>query len=716
MLILLIVLSLYSFNGFSQEIKPVSGVITRVVGKENMSKFDLKIDKTLKGNSYNVYVKDNKVYVKASNPISLSRGVYDYLTNATHSIVSWSGNNIKLPEKLPSYTKKVTSPYQYHYYFNVVTHGYATPYWDWNRWEKEIDWMAMHGYNMPLLSGAHEAILNRVFKKLELSKEEIYSYFTGPAFFPWNKMGNITGWDGPLPDTYFDKQIKLNHQILDRLSELKMYPIIPAFAGFVPEGIQRLYPNEKVSSLSWGGFDDKYQAHILEPGSELFLKIGKLYIEEYEKEFGKQEFYLADSFNEMDVPLSGDENIALRELASYGQSVYRSIHSANPDATWVMQGWTFPYQRKNGKLFWTPERFHALISEIPDDKLLILDMANEYNKIWWKSPPSWKKYPGFFNKKWIYSFIPNMGGKTALNGRLDIYATVPFEALNYKDKGNLVGYGTAPEGIENNEIIYELISDVGWRKTPVNLNNWIAKYCTKRYNAFPKNMEKAFEYFKKSCYGSFTPHPRNAYQFRPPSDFHFRKGSINTSDNYRKGVELFLKCKNQCKNDLYTTDVIEYTSQFLGITVDKMLQKFIETGEKDKKLLYEALDLLANIDRLIVSHPNWKLEKWTNFAKKWGDTAEEKNYYEADARRIITTWGGHVNEYAAKTWSGLIRDYYIPRWRLYYEAKWKGKKFDIRQWEKNWIHSTTISKTTPFEKPVEMAQKLFDKYNIEINK
>ena len=529
-------------------------------------------------------------------------------------------------------------------------------------------------------------------------------------------MGNITGWDGPLPDTYFDKQIKLNHQILHRLSELKMYPIIPAFAGFVPEGIQRLYPNEKVSSLSWGGFDDKYQAHILEPGSELFLKIGKLYIEEYEKEFGKQEFYLADSFNEMDVPLSGDENIALRELASYGQSVYRSIHSANPDATWVMQGWTFPYQRKNGKLFWTPERFHALISEIPDDKLLILDMANEYNKIWWKSPPSWKKYPGFFNKKWIYSFIPNMGGKTALNGRLDIYATIPFEALNYKDKGNLVGYGTASEGIENNEIIYELISDVGWRKTPVNLNNWIAKYCTKRYNAFPKNMEKAFEYFEKSCYGSFTPHPRNAYQFRPPSDSHFRKGSINTSDNYRKGVELFLKCKNQCKNDLYTTDVIEYTSQFLGITVDKMLQKFIETGEKDKKLLYEALDLLANIDRLIASHPNWKLEKWTNLAKKWGDTPEEKNYYEADARRIITTWGGHVNEYAAKTWSGLIRDYYIPRWRLYYKAKWKGKKFDIRQWEENWIHSTTISKITPFEKPVEMAQKLFDKYNIEINK
>ncbi len=715
-LIFLLPVLVLSSCSTSKEIKTkvVSDVITGVIGKENIGKFDLKIDTMLHGNTYRINVKSNKVLVNASNPVSLYRGVYDYLTNACNSIVSWSGNNINLPEKLPKYTKEVSSPYQYHYYFNVVTHGYSTPYWDWARWEKEIDWMAFHGYNMPLLPGAHEAILNRVFKKLGLTKKEIDSYFTGPAFFSWNKMGNISGWDGPLPDAYFEKQIKLNHQILDKLAALKMHPIIPAFAGFVPEGIQKLYPNEKIRSLNWGGFEKKYQAHILEPGSALFTKIGMMYIEEYEKEFGKQEFYLADSFNEMDVPLPADENTALKELASYGASVYQSIKNINPDATWVMQGWTFPYQKRNGKLFWTPDRFHALVSKVPDDKLLILDLANEYNRLWWKLPPSWKMFPGFFNKKWIYSFIPNMGGKTALNGRLDIYATIPFEALNYENKGNLTGFGAAPEGIENNEIIYELISDTGWRDTPVNLNQWIEKYCQNRYGAFPDAMKKAFEYFKKSCYGSFTDHPRNAYQFRPGSNKKFRKGSINTSDDYRKGVALFLSCSNRCSNDLYTTDVIEYTCQFLGIKVDEMLEEFVKTGEKNKELLYAALDLLAGIDRLIASHPNWQLKKWTDLARKWGDTPREKNYYEADARRIITTWGGVVNEYAAKTWSGLIRDYYIPRWKLYYEAKWKSEKFDILQWEENWIHSNNISKVQPYKYPIEKAKELFEKYNAEI--
>lgn len=320
-----------------RDIIPAQNVIERIAGSENADRFVFKID-TSTINSYSVSTLDNFIYVNASNQTGLCRGAYDYLTNACNSIVSWSGNNINIPEQLPDYTNRVQSPYMFHYYFNIVTHGYTTAYWDWERWEEEIDWMAVHGINMPLLPGAHEAILSRVFKKLGLSSKEIDKYFTGPAHFPWNKMGNITGWDGPIPASYFNKQIILNHKILDRLHELDMHPIVQAFAGFVPPGIQRLYPDEKIRKLQWGGFTDEYLAYILEPGSKLFIKIGKMYIAEYEKEFGKQEFYLADSFNEMDVPLSTDSITALNELSGYGESVYKSINEINPDATWVMQG------------------------------------------------------------------------------------------------------------------------------------------------------------------------------------------------------------------------------------------------------------------------------------------------------------------------------------------------------------------------------------------
>ena len=693
------------------DIKPALDVITRIVGSQNADKFKLTLD-TNNADSYSVNVINNKIHISASSQVALCRGAYDYLSNACNSIVSWSGNRINIPEKLPEYSRSVHSPFKYHYYLNAVTHAYTMPYWDWKRWENEIDWMVMHGIDMPLLSGAHEAILLRVFKKIGLSQDEINEYFTGPAYLPFNRMGLITGWGGPLPESFFGKQIKLNHQILDRLHELNMHPIIQSFAGFVPLAIQRLFPEEKVRDLIWGsvGFEKKYQTYILEPGSPLFVKIGKLFITEYEEEFGKQEFYLADSFNEMDVPLSQDSVTALNELAEYGSSVYSYIQQANPDAIWVMQGWTFPQHRKDGKLFWTPERLHALISKVPDDKLLILDLANEYNRLVWKIEPSWKYYEGFFGKQWIYSFIPNMGGSTSLNGPLELYAKMPFEALNYDKKRNLVGFGFAPEGIESNEIIYELLSDVGWSdEKNLNLNEWIKKYCMKRYGVFPEKMRRAYEYFNASCYSNIG--SGNTYKERPDKKF---KGSVKNPDEFRKGVQLFLACKDSCKdNKLYEVDAIEYTCQYLGFVADQLLQEFQAGGENEYALLDEALDILADIDRLLESHPNFKLENWIAFARNFGDTTEEKDYYESDARRIITTWGGGgvLNDYAPKAWSGLIRDYYIPRWKLYYESKKSSVSFDIKSWEEEWINSGIISKIQPYKHPVETAYLLFNKQN-----
>ena len=38
----------------------------------------------------------------------------------------------------------------YRYYMNVCTFGYSYVWWGWERWEREIDWMAMNAINIPL--------------------------------------------------------------------------------------------------------------------------------------------------------------------------------------------------------------------------------------------------------------------------------------------------------------------------------------------------------------------------------------------------------------------------------------------------------------------------------------------------------------------------------------------------------------------------------------
>ena len=703
-----VLILLFLAHNLVSQTEEAKEVLVRVLGKDNASRFELIYVEKNGLDSYEVKVKDNKVIVRANSATALCRGAYDYLKQATHSVVSWSGNRINLPEVLPSYAAKVQSPFKYRYYMNTVTHGYTTPYWDWQRWEKEIDWMAMHGMNMPLIAGAHEAILLRTFKKLGLTDEEVLNYFSGPAHFPWNRMGNIGSWDGPPPLSFFDKQIELAHQMQDRMKALGMHPIVHAFAGFVPKAIQRLYPDEKLRELGWGGFDEKVQ--ILSPTSELFRKIGRMYINEWEEEFGKGEFYLADSFNEMDVPLSDDPELAKKELANYGEVVYQPIVEANPDAVWVMQGWTFPYHRDDqGNLFWTPERLEAMMSKIPDDRLLILDMANEYNALFWKIDYSWHMYKGFFGKQWIYSFIPNMGGKVPLNGVLDFYATAPKQAIDYPDKGSLVGFGFAPEGIENNEVIYELLSDWGWRNEQIDLDEWLSVYCQSRYGAYPDQLKRAYELLRQSALGTFTDHPRFKYQFRPGQGH----PTVHRSEAFNQGVKLFLESSKSLESsDLYKSDALELGAQYLGLKVDDLLNQAEQEKDDNKKWAdyQKAIDLMLIIDRLLASHPNHRLENWVNLARNFGDTDQEKLYYESNAKRLNTTWGGGVNEYAARTWSGLISDYYAKRWQLWLNAQKSGSQFDIKSWEENWIRNKWVNDTKPYANPLRELKKQIKKW------
>src|SRR3712207_7131606 len=65
--------------------------------------------------------------------------------------------------------------------------------------------------------------------------------------------------------------------------------------------------------------------------------MGKMFIEEWEREFGENTYYLADSFNEMQLPFGKDEAEKKHQmLAEYGRQIYSAIESANPRAVWTL--------------------------------------------------------------------------------------------------------------------------------------------------------------------------------------------------------------------------------------------------------------------------------------------------------------------------------------------------------------------------------------------
>jgi alpha-N-acetylglucosaminidase len=99
----------------------------------------------------------------------------------------------------------------------------------------------------------------KVLTDLGFTQEEMYDFFTGPAYLAWFRMGNLKHYGGTLSISWHMNQVDLQVQILQRYNELGIKYVLPAFAGFVPDNITRLFPDHNFTTASsWIGFDCKY--------------------------------------------------------------------------------------------------------------------------------------------------------------------------------------------------------------------------------------------------------------------------------------------------------------------------------------------------------------------------------------------------------------------------------------------------------------------------
>ena len=681
-------------NPKSDIVKASEDVIVRTIGTlDGITLQDIPSEEGK--DCYEISAKDGELLVKGSSPSAICYAFNKYLRYACGSMVTWGGKHLELPETWPDWQEKATSPYQFRYFLNVCTFGYTAPYWDWNRWSEELDWMALHGVNMPLASVASEAIARRVWVKLGLSEEEADAFFTGPAHLPWHRMGNLNAFDGPLTSSWHEGQVALQHKILDKMRALGMEPVAPAFAGFVPPAFMEKHPEIKANQLLWGGFDLAYNACVLAPDSPYFQEIGKLFIQEWEKEFGDAKYYLSDSFNEMKLPVDKDDVAGKHSLlAQYGEAIYKSIAAGDPGAVWVTQGWTFGYQHD----FWDKESMKALLSRVPDEKLIIVDLGNDYPKWVWHTEQTWKVQEGFYGKQWIYSYVPNFGGKVLPTGDLTMYATGSVEALNSPYSENLVGFGSAPEGLENNEVVYELLADMGWTAENIDLDQWLKQYCMSRYGYWDEGMQEVWKLLHGSVYSSLYSYPRFTWQTVVPDQR--RKSLHDINDDFGKAAEIFLGYAEKCSDSqLYMNDAVEFASLYIAELADRHYEKALKKGRDTQKELDKTVELLKVADRLLATHPDYNLKLWVDYARAYGQDDAQKNLYESNAKRLITTWGGWQEDYAARFWAGLVRDYYIPRIQKYFSNEASG----LDQWEETWIMTPWTCSVEPYENPVEIA-------------
>lgn len=105
---------------------------------------------------------------------------------------------------------------EFRVYMNYCTHSYSAAWWNWDRWEYEIDMMALNGINMPLAITGTEAVWYATLLDLEFTDEEARDFLAGPAFLAWQLMTNLEHHGGPLPMSWIKSHEELGKKILER--------------------------------------------------------------------------------------------------------------------------------------------------------------------------------------------------------------------------------------------------------------------------------------------------------------------------------------------------------------------------------------------------------------------------------------------------------------------------------------------------------------------
>ena len=613
---------------------------------------------------------ENLVVVRGNTWVNIASGVNWYLKYYAGVHLSWNQMKAQLPAVLP----KVEKPERHEtdltlrYDFNYCTFSYSMAFWDWNRWEKEIDWMALHGVNLPLAIVGEECVWRKMLLRLGYNEEEIGKFIAGPAFLAWWEMNNLEGWGGPLPLSWYDRQEQLQKKILNRMKEFGMHPVLPGYCGMVPhDAKERLKLNVADAGL-WNGF--LRPANLL-PTDKRFREIADIYYEELTKLFGKADYYSMDPFHESD-----DDSTLVYSDA--GRALMEAMKAVNPKATWVIQGWT-----ENPR--------PAMVDSMKQGDLLILDIFSECRPMF-GIPSIWKRPEGYKHHNWLFCLLENFGANVGLHGRMDQLLD-NFYSKNNPSLSNLYstmkGIGFTMEGTENNPVMFELMSELPWRPEKFTKEEWIRGYLKARYGKLDDDVLKAWDILIHSIYncpaGNNQQGPHESIFCGRPSLHNFQASSWSKMKNYynpddtRAAAEYMVKAADRFRgNNNFEYDLVDICRQALSDQARVQYLQTIADFNAFRKNAFDKdaqrfLDMLLLQDKLLGTRREFRLGRWLADARRCSTIPAEQDLYEWNARVQITTWGnracaneGGLRDYAHKEWNGLLKDFYYVRWKTYF--------------------------------------------------
>lgn len=699
---------------------PAEGVLRRVM-PQLASQFHLLLkagDYDGKADGFRITGTRGNIHVEAATTPTLLFGVNWYLKYVAHLNVSTNGSRLgETGTVLPAPEAPIVKPalYPFRYALNENTDGYSTPYWDLARWQHEIDILALSGANAVLIQRGADLVMYKAFRDIGYTDVDIRRWITHPAHQNWQLMGNMCCFIEPISIELMQKRAVSARKIVDILRSLGITPVLPGFYGVVPNDFAKYVPEAHVvvQAKDWNGFT---RPGWLDPRDPVFKKLAASFYKHQDEIFGATTIYDMETFQE-----GGDAGgVPVREGS---KAIQDALEAAHPGALWFMMAW-----QDNPK--------DELIAGVDRSKILIADI--EQGRV-----PREERDKEFMGARWLWGGLWEFGGRTTFGAPLYDYAVrMPKNAA--KPDTTLSGTALFTEGIDTNPYAYDLYMEMAWHEKPIDLNAWTDQYAERRYGANDEHAKAAWQIILKTAYGHRADGDRKHGEHDAAHDSLFNaQPSLTTNrgghwapfmmkykaDDLKPALlELLQVAPTLRKSAAYRYDLTDLTRQVITNESRRLLPEIKAAYEaKDRAkfhtLTAEWLRDMSLEEKMVATNEYFLLGRWLQYLPEWAGTSAERAQINYDARSILTTWGDRkaseqdLHEYANRDWSGLIRDYYAPRWKMFFDsldtAMTTGeqpKKIDWYAFGDTFNHSTKQYSTVPagdtYAVATEIAQAL----------
>ena len=538
--------------------------------------------------------------------------------------------------------------------YNYCTLAYTFAFYSDAEWKAEIERLAKAGYNAALVIDGTFKVWQDTLRELGADEGTIAAFIPDECARPWWLMGNLAGEGGPIDQPTIDDDARRGREICRMMREHGIEPVLQGYVGMLPAG----FGDNLIEQGAWGPYE---QPPLLDPTSPRFAEVAAVWYRSLERVYGfKPKFLAGDLFHEGGA--SGDIDVTAATCA-----VQTAQQRAFPGVVWMVQAW-----QKNP----VAEVRAGLDPRFTVIEALVKDLSQTPH------PLDYGQLP------WIWCELLNFGGNHGIYGNLRTFARLGECAGGETFRG----YGSLSEGFFTNPVCSDLFEEMmrrpaGSVMNDAELEEWLRQWHEKRYGVTDERITEAWRLLARSAY-SVTNKQEGAvenvmcakpsWKANNVSAWGPKGGLYYESEDVSRAYALLreaAEAQGAAAAPALLDDVADVGRQVVANEARRLAPLLMRYPAARRRFLA----LFPRLAKILDGRESFSLAAQEARARR---RAGQRG---VDAfRRMVTSWSaplpeGEANvleDYAHREYRELVLDYYLPRWKKFFDdaTKKKGSK------------------------------------------